>query len=252
MAKHNASTAQELNEKGIKMAATGSLREALDQFSKAISLSFNPLYFGNRAMVQFAGMPTAGDDGEHKETIDVNSSWTTDDFMTAAILLFERYSEANEKKPITKSEAVVWGSGIMTYLYGAACQMFVDNNPLVKPTSEDYYAVDYYKNYMVTFVSDKDAHQKFLSWDDMDKAFATFLNKMAEANPDKKSVRDQMMNVPLMYAAKLQDPKYLDNAREDVKHVLGHANRVEELRVIDRILFGDMHKDDKLYLPDNK
>lgn len=56
MAKHNASTAQDYNQKGIKLAATGNPKEALQQFDNAISLNYSPLYFGNRAMVQFAGI----------------------------------------------------------------------------------------------------------------------------------------------------------------------------------------------------
>ncbi len=245
MAKHNASTAQDYNQKGIKLAATGNPKEALQQFDKAISLNYSPLYFGNRAMVQFAGMPTAGEDSNH--TMDVKSSWTADDFIIAALLLFERYSEVNAKEPVTKGQAATWGAGIMTYLYGAGCMMFIENNPLVKPTSEDYYAVDYFKNYMISFASEKNASQTFNSWIDKDKAFVTFLAKMAEENKDKQPVFDQMTNVPLLFAKRLQDPEYLKNAREDVQHVLGHTDRVAELRVMDRTLFGETHKDDELY-----
>ncbi|WP_251546559.1 hypothetical protein [Limosilactobacillus caecicola] len=245
MTKHNASTAQEYNQKGIKLAATGNPQEALKQFDQAISLNYSPLYFGNRAMIQFAGMPTAGEDQQH--TMDVKPRQAADDFMIAALLLFERYSEVNAKDPVTPGQAATWGAGIMTYLYGAGCMMFIDNNPLVKPTSEDYYAIDYFKNYMISFVAEKSASQTFNSWIDMDKAFVTFLGKMAESDKAKQPVFDQMTNVPLEYAKLLSDPNYLSNAREDVQHVLGHGNRVDEFRVMDRTLFGDNHKDDDLY-----
>ena len=245
MAKHNAGTAQDYNQKGIKLAATDNPEEALKQFDKAISLSYSPLYFGNRGMVQFAGMPTAGEDSKH--TMDVKTSWTADDFIIATLLLFERYSEVNAKDPVTEGQAATWGAGIMTYLYGAGCMMFIENNPLVKPTSEDYYAVDYFKNYMISFVSEKDASKTFNSWIDMDKAFVTFLAKMAQDDKDKQPVFDQMTNVVLGYAKRLSDKEYLNGMREDAKQVLGHGNRVEELRVMDRTLFGDTHKDDELY-----
>ncbi|WP_295731034.1 hypothetical protein [uncultured Limosilactobacillus sp.] len=250
MAKHNASTAQDYNQKGIKLAATGNPKEAFEQFNQAVSLNYSPLYFGNRGMIQFAGMPTAGEDRKH--TMEVHPARTADDFMVAALLLFERYSEVNAKDPVTKGQAATWGAGIMTYLYGAGCMMFIENNPLVKPTSEDYYAVDYFKNYMISFVTEKDAAQTFNSWIDMDKAFVTFLAKMAEDNHDKQPVFDQMTNVALLYAKRLKDPEYLKAAREDVKQVLGHGNRVDELRVMDRTLFGNTHKDDELFFnPEN-
>lgn len=246
MAKHNATTAQEYNLKGVKLASTGNPQEALKQFNKAISLSYSPLYFGNRAMVQFAGMPTAGEDSNH--TMDMKTSWTADDFIIAALLLFERYSEVNAESPVSKSEAATWGAGIMTYLYGAGCMMFIENNSLVKPTSEDYYAVDYFKNYMVAFVGDKKPSETFNAWIDMDKAFITFLGKMAENDKDKQPVYDQMTNVLLNYARKLSDPEYINGMRDDAKQVLGHGQRVDELRVMDRTLFGETHKDDDLYL----
>lgn len=245
MAKHNLGSAKEYNQKGLKLAATGNPKEAVEQFTKAIKLNGSPLYFGNRAMVQFAGMPTAGDDKQH--TMDVKTSWTVDDFMVAALLLFERYSEVNAKEPVTKGQAAQWGAGIMTYLYGAGSMMFIENNPLVKPTSEDYYAIDYYKNYMISFVSEHDAAKTFNSWIDMDKAFVTFLGKMAHDDKDKQPVYDQMTNVPLLYAKRLSDPEYLKGAREDVRNILGQKNRVAEFRVMDRTLFGDTHKDDELY-----
>ena len=245
MAKHNASTAQEYNQKGVKLASTGNFTEALKQFNNAISLSYSPLYFGNRAMVQFAGMPTAGEDSNH--TMDIKTSWAADDFMIAALLLFERYSEVNAENPVTEGQAAQWGAGIMTYLYGAGCMMFIENNSLVKPTSEDYYAVDYYKNYMVAFVGDKKPSETFNAWIDMDKAFITFLGKMAENDKDKQPVYDQMTNVLLNYARKLSDSEYLNGIREDDKQVLGHGNRVDELRVMDRTLFGEKNKDDELF-----
>lgn len=245
MAKHNVGTAQDYNQKGVKLAATGNPKEALEQFNKAIQLNYSPLYFGNRAMIQFAGMPTAGED--EKRTIDIKTSWTADDFMVAALLLFERYNEVNAEEPVTEGQAATWGAGIMTYLYGAGCMMFIEENPLIKPTSEDYYAVDYYKNYMISFASDHEPAKTFNSWIDMDKAFVTFLAKMAESNKDKQPIFDQMTNVPLIYAKRLSDPKYFDNMREDNKQVLGHANRVAEFRVMDRTLFGDTHKDDPLF-----
>lgn len=246
MAKHNISTAQEYNSKGIKLAATGNLENALGQFSKAISLNYSPLYFGNRAMVQFAGMQTAGDSQD--QTFDVKTSWTADDFMVAALLLFERYSEVNAKDPVSKEEAAIWGSGILTYLYGAGCMMFIENNPLVKSTSEDYYAIDYFKNYMISFVGDQGASKTFASWEDMDKAFITFLQKMTQSEPSKKAILDQMTNVPLLYDKQLSKNGYLDKAREENRQVLQHANRIQELQVMDRTLFGEAHKDDEMYL----
>lgn len=245
MAKHNVGSAQEYNKKGLKLAATGNPKEAMEQFTRAISLNGSPLYYGNRAMVQFAGMPTAGEDKQH--TTDIKTSWAADDYMIAALLLFERYSEVNAKEPVTKGQAAQWGAGIMTYLYGAGCMMFIENNPLVKPTSEDYYAIDYYKNYMVSFVAEQDAAKTFNSWIDMDKAFVTFLGKMAQDDKSKQTVFNQMTNVPLLYAKRLSDPAYLKDARDDVKGILGQASRVDEIRVMDRTLFGDTHKDDELF-----